>query len=110
MFKAEQIDVQYVSSSTIEHRENRQSIDRYLHQGYFIKISQNGYWVLLKPAQVVVTAYCGENGSFTYDMKSEILEKYDRSRISFGLIETFKNDFKNNALLVEADESGFKII
>ena len=68
MFKAERIGVRYESSSTIEHQGNRQSIDRYLRQGYSIKVRRNGYWVLTKPAQVIVTAYCGENGSFTYDI------------------------------------------
>ena len=110
MFKAERIGVRYESSASIEHQGNRLSIDRYLRQGYFIKVSRNGYWVLVKPAQVNVTAYCGENGSFTYDMKDDILEKYGRSKISYDLVETFKNDFSNGSLSVEADESDFKII
>ena len=110
MFKAERIGVRYESSSTIEHQGNRQSIDRYLRQGYSIKVRRNGYWVLTKPAQVIVTAYCGENGSFTYDMKDDILEKYGRDKISYGLVETFKNDFSNGSLSVEADESNLKII
>ena len=110
MFKAERIGVRYESSSSIERQGNRLSIDRYLRQGYFIKVRRNGYWVLVKPAQVNVTAYCGENGSFTHDMKNDILEKYGRSKISYDLVETFKNDFSNGSLSVEADESNLKII
>lgn len=43
-------------------------------------------------------------------MKSEIVSKYNRSKISVGLIETFKNDFKNGSLSVMADETNFDII
>lgn len=43
-------------------------------------------------------------------MKDDILEKYGRSKISYGLVETFKNDFSNGSLSVEADESNLKII
>lgn len=110
MFKVEQICIRCESSSTIERQGNRLSTYLYLRQGYFIKVSWNGYWVLVQPAQVIVTAYCGENGSFTYDMKDDILEKYGRSKISYGLVETFKNDFSNGSLSVEADESNLKII
>lgn len=110
MFKAEQIAVQYVASSTIEKQGNHQSIDRYLRQGYYVKVSRNGYWVLTKPAKVLVTAYCGLNGTYTHNMKSEIVSKYNRSKISVGLIETFKNDFKNGSLSVMADETNFDII
>lgn len=107
MFKAERIYPQYVESSTIEMQGNRQSIDRYLNQGYQIKESRNGYWVLTKPAKVIVTINCGKNGIFTHDMKNDIVENYKRSRISKNLVDTFKKDFKKGVFSLIADETGF---
>ena len=110
MFKVEEICIRCESSSTIERQGNRLSTYLYLRQGYFIKVSWNGYWVLVQPAQVNVTAYCGENGSCTHDMKAHILDRSGLAKISYALVETFKNDFSNGSSSVEADESIFKII
>ncbi len=107
MFKAEQIAIQYVPSNTIEKQGKRCSIERFLREGYYVKLSRNGYWVLVKPSQVLVTCYCGKNGTFTYDMKSDILKYHNRKKISFSLIDKFKNDFKSNVILIEVDESGY---
>lgn len=109
MYKAEKIAIKYVASSTVERQGNRHSIECYLKKGYLIKDSRNGYWLLVKPAKVFVTAYCGDDGIFTHDMKNSILEIYGRSRISIELIDTFKNDFNDGKLSVEADKHGFSI-
>ena len=109
MYKVEQISIKYVAASTAERQGNKRSIECYLKKGYYVKISRNGYWVLVKPAKVFVTAYCGDDGVFTYDMKHAILERYGRSRISIELIDTFKNDFNAGNLTIEADKHGFSI-
>ena len=107
MFKAERIETQYVESSTIEMQGNRRSIDRYLKQGYQKKESRNGYWVLTKPAKVIVTINCGKNGIFTHNMKNDIVSIYGRSKISENLVDTFKKDFKKGVFSLIADETGF---
>ncbi|MBP3503039.1 MAG: hypothetical protein J6K42_06165 [Clostridia bacterium] len=110
MFKAERIDVKYVSSSSVEHQGNYSSINYFLKQGYYVSKERNGYWLLIRPAKVIVTCYCGDNGIYTYNMKENILKYYKRARISQNLIDTFRSDFESGNLSIQMDETGFLII
>lgn len=109
MFKAEHIAVQYVPSDSIGHQGNKRSIDHYLRKGYYVKEQRNGFWLLIRPAKVMVTGYCGDNGNYTHNMKDGILEYYGRARISQKLIGIFRQDFANGNLSVEVDETGYAI-
>lgn len=109
MYKAEEIAVNYIVSSAIERQGHIHSINFYLKKGYHIKVCPNGCWVLFKPAKVLVTAYCGESGVFTHDMKDEILKRYGCSDVSIELIDVFRVDFNNGVFSLEADENGFAI-
>lgn len=109
MHKAKRIDVNYIPSSSIRHQGNRRSIDRYLKQGYKIQTNKNGFWVLVLPSQVFVTIYCDDQIEYTYEMKDSILRKYDRSKISNNLIDTFVDDFNNGKISINVDELGYSI-
>ena len=108
--KVDYIEVYYQLSSSMELQGKYCSIERYLRDGYYIKESRNGYWLLVRPSEVLVTAHCGKNGSFVHDMKYGILNHYGRSRITEKLINTFKNDFLSGKIKIEANENDYLII
>ena len=110
MYKVDYIEIYYELSSTLELQGKYSSIERYLSAGYYIQENRNGYWVLVRPSRVLVSAYCGKNGTFTHDMKSGILNHYNRIRISQKLIKTFKNDFFDGKVKILADETGYLVI
>ena len=59
----------YIKSSSIEHQGNRQSIQSYLNDGYKVKESRNGYWVLYKNAQAFIEVDCGNNVTSSFSMR-----------------------------------------
>lgn len=109
MYKARQLHIGYESSQTVEKQGNRASIDRYLRQGFYVKVSRNGYWVLVKPAKVNVRVDCGENGIYSFNMKDEICNRYGYQRISENLVSKFYSDFSNGLIEVWADTTGYQI-
>lgn len=109
MYKADQIGMSYEPSQTIEHQGNRASIQRYLRQGFYVKVSRNGYWVLVRGARVIVTAYCGEHGTYAFDMKQAICNYYGQAAISERAAGQFYNDFRMGLLEVWVDAQGFQI-
>lgn len=109
MFKAMSINVCYEESQSIERQGNRASIDYYIRKGFRIKESRNGYWVLYKPTKVIVTINCGENGHYIYDLKDAITSYYGRAKISYNLVEKFKEDFANGNLEIWADTFRYMI-
>lgn len=109
MFKARCINVCYEESQSIEKQGKRSAIDYYIRRGFRIKESRNGYWVLYKPVRVNVTINCGENGVYTYDLKDAIVSHYGREKISYSLVEKFKEDFANGNLEIWADTFRYMI-
>ena len=105
MEKATILSVVYESSDTIETQGKRKDIEKYLKRGYYIKEDRNGYWVLVKPAQLNVTL---SNSSCTrmYNMKSDVCSYYGRQRVSTSLIDTFKQDIQNGAISIYMDSKG----
>ena len=89
MEKATFVNAIYNESDTIEHQGNRSSINKYLNKGYYIKEDRNGYWVLVKPASVIVTLKDSDGDFHSFNMKSDILDYYDRTRISQNLVTRF---------------------
>lgn len=95
----------YQNSDSIEHQGNRDSIQRYLNNGYYIKESRNGYWVLVKPSKVLVTIG-NESKRKTFNMKEDICNYYGRIRISQKLIKTFEEDAKKGKIKFTLDSDG----
>lgn len=94
--------VKYVPSENIEKQGKREEVNPYLKKGYLIKEDRNGYWVLVKPAQVLVTL-TNSNGSGTFNVKEDMLIHYDRQKISMPLIEKFKKDIADGKIVFEMD-------
>lgn len=95
----------YEKSDTIEMQGSRDEIEKYLKQGYYVKIERNGYRVLVKKARVMVTL---ENSKCTnsFNMKNEILDYYGKERISKQLVKKFEEDINNNKITFEMNEDG----
>lgn len=101
--------VAYIKSSSFEHQGNRQSIQRYLNEGYRVKESRNGYWVLYKNAQALVTVDCGNNVTYTMDMSYGIKMHYGAVRISESLVRHFIDDCNSGRVEVYTDGSHYEI-
>lgn len=89
MKKATFVTATYEESDTITHQGTRNSITRYLKQGYTIKEARNGYWVLVKPASVYVYLKNSVNITVSFNMKKDILDYYSKTRISINLFNKF---------------------
>lgn len=105
MEKCSVIYLKYEPSDTIEKQGKRSSIEKYLKQGYYIKEERNGYWVLVKPAQVNIKI-SNSSGARTFNIKQDILELYKRDRISEKLIEKFEKDTQKEKICMYMDAEG----
>jgi hypothetical protein len=105
MEKATVSSITYVPSDSIEMQGKRKNIDKYLNAGYYIKENRNGYWVLVKTAQVEVAL---ANGSFArvFNIKDDICDHYGKTRISESLVDRFRNDILNGAVTIFLDSQG----
>ena len=82
---------EYIPSETIEAQGNRRDI-RLRYPGYIVKMERNGYWVLTKTAKLEVTL-CWDNGRVeTFNMRSDILDLYERKKATKKLLEKFIED------------------
>jgi len=91
MEKATVTSVNYEKSDTIEKQGKRRDIEKYLDNGYYVKVQRNGYWVLVKASQVQVTL-SNSTGTRTFNMKEEIREHYNRTKVTEALARTFLKD------------------
>jgi hypothetical protein len=105
MEKGTVLSIIYEPSDTIEMQGKRSDIERYRKQGYRIKEERNGYWVLVKPAQVNITV-SNSSGTRTFKMKQDILDFYRRDKISERLIEKFGEDIKKEKINIYMDAEG----
>ncbi|MBQ8999643.1 MAG: hypothetical protein IJ086_13285 [Clostridium sp.] len=76
-----------------------------MNKGYYKKEDRNGYYILVKPAQVLVTL-TNNNGTHTFNMKNDILNYYSKQRISQQLLKTFQADVKNNKIIFYISNDG----
>ena len=104
MQKVECVFVNYFPSDKIETQGNRQEIQKYLDNGYYIKEDRNGYWVLVKTAKVQVTL-TNSYGTKTFDVKGDILSYYGRERITEKLVNQFQNDINNGKIIFEMSQN-----
>lgn len=105
MEKAKILSIIYEESDSIEKQGNRVSIERYLENGYYVKESRNGYWVLVKPVRVNVTL-SNSYGTNTFNMKDDICNYYQRARISESLVERFKDDVAKGEINIYMNKEG----
>lgn len=99
MEKAKVKSVSYEQSDTIEMQGKRKDIEKHLRNGYHVKEDRNGYWVLTKPAKVLVEVEISGETKII-NMKNEIVDHYGKTRISKSLVETFSKDVSNGKVNV----------
>lgn len=92
----------YQASNTREKQGNREKIQKYLNDGYYVKEERNGYWVLVKPVRVMVTIGNGKTKR-TFNMKRDICDYYGKTRISYKLLERFQKDARSGKITFELD-------
>jgi hypothetical protein len=97
--------IEYRRSATIETQGTRDAIERYLKEGYHVKEKRNGYWVLIKKAKVIVTVE-SSTGTRSVSMKRDILDYYDKKRITEKQVEKFRQDIKKEKVAVCYDANG----
>ncbi|MDF2502335.1 MAG: hypothetical protein K0Q77_3049 [Anaerosporomusa subterranea] len=97
--------IEYERSNTIEAQGTRQAIGRYLKEGYLVKEERNGYWILIKKSKVIVTVE-SSTGTRSVNMKGDILDYYDKKKISEKQVEKFAQDIKKEKVAVCCDANG----
>lgn len=103
MEKVTNVNVHFEPSDQIKKQGKRSDIERYLNSGYIIQENRNGFWVLVKALKLLVTL-TSAYGFHTFSMKEEVLNYYNRQRISPQLIETFKKDIASEKITFEMDK------
>jgi len=98
MEKATFVYASYEDSSSISHQGNRQSIQSYLNNGYFIKEDRNGFWLLIKPATITVWLDDSNGERHHFNMKQDILNYYNKQRISYKLFQKFVEDARSDKI------------
>lgn len=92
MEKATFVSASYEKSSSITHQGNRSSIQRYLNNGYYVIEERNGFWILGKPATIMVSLRNSVGKIHIFNMKEDILGYYNKQRLSSTLFNSFIND------------------
>ena len=94
--------IYYYESDTIVIQGSYNKVKKYLNNGYFIKEDRNGYWVLYKPTNVILSITDFNDKEYYLYLKQYILEYYNKERISKKLFEKFKKEMiENKELLIK---------
>ena len=105
MTKVEIQSVQYEKPDTIDIQGTSADIKYYLRNGYFSKEERNGYWVLNK-SSLVLAEIIINNKPVLQNIKQEILNYYNRDRISQNLVQKFANDLEAGVVSLYSDSNG----
>ncbi len=105
MERVENPFITYCHADTIQHQGTRQSIQKYINEGYYVSKSNNGNWLLTKTAKVLVTLK-NSKCTCTFDVKEDVLKYYGRKQISESLIATFQSDVDSKKIYFEMNEDG----
>ena len=95
--KARLLSVTYEPSNSVEVQGSYEKAE-----GYYIKISRNGYYLLIKPVRVWVTVG-NKTIKQTFNFKREICDYYGATRISTKLLQRFQKDAEEEKILFELD-------
>ncbi|EMB48102.1 MULTISPECIES: hypothetical protein [Treponema] len=109
MTKVKIQSVQYEKSDTIEMQGTSADTKRYIRNGYFVKEERNGFWVLNKPSRVLAEILIN-NKPVLQNIKNEILNYYNRDRISQNLVQKFENDLVSGSVSLYSDSNGEFVI
>lgn len=108
MKKCKEINLRYVRSDKMEVQGSLERIKKICkREGYEIKESRNGYWVLIKRAKVFITT---ERDVTPQNIKGDILDHYGKQRISESLVKKFMQDINKEKVCVYLDDRGFYVL
>ena len=105
MEKGSILSITYKPSDSIEMQGKRKDIEKYLNAGYYIKEDRNGYWVLVKAAQLNVTLN-NSSCTRTYNMKADVCDYYGKKRISQSLTDRFTQDIEDGKTSIYMNSKG----
>lgn len=91
MESADFVRAVYEYGNSIEIQGKQKDIEKYTNNGYYVKESRNGYWVLVKPCRVMVRLL-GAGKVQDFNMKQDICSLYDKQRISQKTFDKFFED------------------
>ena len=91
MEQATFVQATFIESQSLTLQGNRNSIKKYLNNGYYIKENRNGFWVLVKPSAVLVLLK-NSTGQQQFNMKESILSHYAKQRMTYNLFERFNKE------------------
>lgn len=97
--------MQYVPSDSIEMQGKYSKIKKYEDQGYNIKESRNGYWLLTRPSKLSVTIENSKNTG-TFNMRNDVLMHYGRKKMTENLQKTFLEDIGKGKIKFQMNEDG----
>lgn len=100
----------YEESDSLELQGTREKIEKYLRIGYYVKESRNGYWVLIKPAQVFVEVVNENSQYLRFSVKDIVLRLYNKRRISEKIFGKFIDDALNGKVKFYLTEQNELII
>lgn len=105
MEKVTSVVVRYVPSDKIELQGKQKDIEKYLRQGYHVQEERNGYWVLTKNVQVLMTL-TNSTCTNTFNIKEDVLSYYNKQRISNSMVNQFENDINSGKICIKMSEDG----
>lgn len=91
--------IAYEPSDTVEFQGKQEKASKYQKRGYYVKVSRNGYWVMVKPSKVLVTLACAED-QVEVNLKQCILDYYEKKRISEKTIQKFAQQVEDKKIAV----------
>lgn len=103
MEKVTNVEISYEASDRIVMQGKRSDIEKYLKQGYSIQEDRNGFWVLVKPLRLLATL-TNTHGTKTFNVKGDVLQYYNRFKISENLIAIFRQDVNDGKIIFEMDK------
>lgn len=110
MSMAKKISVYFEESDSREYQGNEQKIEKYRKRGYRVTFSNNGFWVLTKKARVTVDVVCDDGSKHTFNMRSGILDHYNRQRLTRKLTDKFKSDFDKGLIQISIENGSYTIV
>ena len=106
--KVKFVNAEYIPSNSVEYQGKRSSINKYLAQGYYVKEERNGYWLLIRPAEIRATIKIdGKQKSF--NIKAEVRDYYGKKRITQKLFYNFCNDAREGIIKFYSDGNYLEI-
>lgn len=105
MYKATLISSYYESSERKLFQGTYTGLSRMLNNGWSVGGGSNGSYILLKPARAMF-AFKTEKGKYSYDMKEDILEEFDKQKLSPKSFEKFNDMLMSGKLNMYINEYG----